>query len=467
MGLHLAAAIAHESNGEVLTVRGDDRYVADYLYHEVTASLPATTQRFLRCTSVLDQLSASLCDAVLEEPGSQQVLQQLEATSALLIPLDRRRQWYRFHPLFREFLASELLRVEPDAVEKLNLRAADWYEANGSTPKAMEHLLKTSARGRTVQMVTALVLPTYQAGQISTVRQWLDAIGDRDISRHPPLAVLAGWISVFSGGPVEAQHWAAIANESSYDLVPADGSASFASARAMLRAAICASGPEAMQSDAAVALSEEPSWSPWRDTALCVGAEALLLVGEPEQAAAMFRETSSVAAALSNIDSFILSEAELALLDMDGGLWVGAADHVDRALAAVDQARMEDYALSALAFAAAARHALHRGDAEEARRQLTRAMRSRPPAPWCCRGSRCACGFRSPWPTKPWVSVELSITCYGRSTTCSPKAQMLGVLGEQVRNFRSHLEPGTEVERRAPARCPRPSCGCCRTCRPT
>ena len=443
VGLHLAAAIAHESKGEVLEVRGDDRYVADYLYHEVTSRLPAATQRFLRCTSVLDQLSAPLCDALLEEPGSQRVLQQLEAASALLIPLDRHRQWYRFHPLFREFLASDLLRVEPDAVEKLHLRAADWYEANGSTSKAMEHLLNTSARERIVQMVTTLVLPTYQAGQIATVQQWLDAVGERDISQHPPLAVLAGWISVFSGGAAEALKWAAVASESSYDLVPADGSASFASARAMLRAAICASGPEAMQADAAVALREEPFWSPWRDTALCVGAEALLLVGEPEQAAAMFRETSSVAEALSNIDSFILSEAELALLDMDGGLWVGAADHVQRALAAVNRARMEDYALSALAFAAAARHALHRGDAEEARRQLTRAMRSRP-----------TCTVVLPWlAVRLRLQVAMAYEALGERRTVHhllreiddlvSEGADVGVLGDQVRNFRSHLEPGT------------------------
>ena len=282
VGLHLAAAIAQESNGEVLAVRGDDRYVADYLYHEVTSSLPAATQRFLRCTSVLEQLSAPLCDAVLEEPGSQQVLHELEAASALLVPLDRRRQWYRFHPLFREFLASDLLRVEPDAVEKLHLKAADWYEANGSTVNAIEHLLNTSARERCVQLVTGLILPTYQAGQITTVQHWLTSIGDEDIAAYPPLVVLAGWVAVFSGGTAEAQRWAAVADDASFELVPVDGSASFESARAMLRAAMCASGPEAMMTDIAVALAEEPSWSEWRDTALCVGAEALLMSGEPE-----------------------------------------------------------------------------------------------------------------------------------------------------------------------------------------
>ena len=69
-------------------------------------------------------------------------------------------------------------RVEPDVIAKLHLRAADWYESNGSPAMAVEHLLNTTERDRCVQLVTALVLPTYQAGQMSTVQRWLAALGD-------------------------------------------------------------------------------------------------------------------------------------------------------------------------------------------------------------------------------------------------------------------------------------------------
>ena len=70
VGLYLAAVIARASRGGVLTISGDDRYVADYLYGESLAQLPDGVQRFLRRTAVLDQLSAPLCDAILEESGS-------------------------------------------------------------------------------------------------------------------------------------------------------------------------------------------------------------------------------------------------------------------------------------------------------------------------------------------------------------------------------------------------------------
>ena len=57
---------------------------------------------FLTRTAVLDRLSGPLCDAVLETSGSAAVLASLERSNLLVVPLDRQRDWYRYHPLFRE-----------------------------------------------------------------------------------------------------------------------------------------------------------------------------------------------------------------------------------------------------------------------------------------------------------------------------------------------------------------------------
>ena len=92
--------------------------MADYLYRESLIHLPRSVQRFLRRTAVLDQLCAPLCDALLDDSGAQQQLRGLEAANLFLVPLDRRREWYRYHALFREFLLGELRRVEPDVIDE-------------------------------------------------------------------------------------------------------------------------------------------------------------------------------------------------------------------------------------------------------------------------------------------------------------------------------------------------------------
>jgi LuxR family maltose regulon positive regulatory protein len=146
----------------------------------------------------------------------------------------------------------------------------------------------------------------------------------------------------------------------------------------MFRAAFCSAGPEQMLSDASFAVAQEPPESPWLNTAVCLLAEAHLLTGDVDRAAALFVEASTLATTMSNADILVMSGAELAVLEMDRGRWAEAAERVNLALATIDEHRMDDHALSVLAFAAAARLALHHGDLKQANARLTQAMRARP-----------------------------------------------------------------------------------------
>ncbi|MGH3166366.1 MAG: LuxR C-terminal-related transcriptional regulator [Trebonia sp.] len=375
-GLYLAALIAKDSRGEARTVTGDDRYVADYLYRETLAGQPKAIQRFLRRTAVLDQLCGPLCEAVTGTPAAAMQLRRVEADSLFLAPLDRQRQWYRYHGLYREFLLGELVRTEPGIIMALHRRAADWHESHGSPELALEHLLRTDDRDRSVRLTARLALPTYAAGQLSTVQRWYRTLGDENIARYPPLAVLAGWEGALTGNAARAERWAAVTEATSFDGEPATGAASFDSARAQLRAGMCASGPERMMTDAAFAVAQEPAWSPWRDTALWLLAEAHLLAGHPGEARGLF----AAAAEISNWETIPICESQIAWLAMDRGEWKEAAGRLELALGTIDARRLHDYVSSLPVFAGAARLSLHQGDVKGARRQLARAMRARPAA---------------------------------------------------------------------------------------
>ena len=245
---------------------------------------------------------------------------------------------------------------------------------------AVEHLLPTTERDRTVRLVTKLTRQTYRAGQLSTLQRWYRAIGDVNIERYPPLAVHACLASVMTGDTPGAMRWAAVVDAASFDPALADGTASFDSSRAMLRAFMCAAGPGQMVADATFAVAREPAWSPYRDTALWLLAEAYLLAGRLDEARGLFAEASTTAAAMGNSDTIGICEAQLAWLAMDRGEWAEAADRLGRALATIEQCRMHDFVFAIPACAGAARLSVHRGDLNDAHRQLTRAMRARPSA---------------------------------------------------------------------------------------
>lgn len=180
------------------------------------------------------------------------------------------------------------------------------------------------------------------------------------------------------GDPALAERWAAFLDGVSFTLPPAASFASLESGRAFLRACMCASGVEQMLRDAALAVSQEPLWSPWKPNALWVLAEGHLLEGDTKEAIACFTEALSAAIEQGQFDVLIVSESHLGRLAMDRGDWQQGADRLNRALATIDEHRMEDYAASLLAYSGAARLSLHRGDRSETHSYLVRAMRDRP-----------------------------------------------------------------------------------------
>src|SRR5439155_22696215 len=95
------------------TCTGDDVYMGDYLRSELLDRISGTEVSFLTRTSVLDQMCGPLCDAILGEKGSGAFLEQMEDRNLLVVPLDRHREWYRYHHLLRELLRAELRRREP------------------------------------------------------------------------------------------------------------------------------------------------------------------------------------------------------------------------------------------------------------------------------------------------------------------------------------------------------------------
>ncbi|HEX3643143.1 MAG TPA: LuxR C-terminal-related transcriptional regulator, partial [Ktedonobacteraceae bacterium] len=120
-------------------VRGDQRYILDYLTEEVLRRQPQEVQTFLLCTSILEQLNASLCDAVMEQHGSQQMLQRLEQTNLFVVSLDSKRVWYRYHALFAEALRYQLEQTYGDLVLTLHHRASLWYAKHDRTTQAILH----------------------------------------------------------------------------------------------------------------------------------------------------------------------------------------------------------------------------------------------------------------------------------------------------------------------------------------
>ena len=136
------------------------------------------------------------------------------------------------------------------------------------------------------------------------------------------------WLAALTGETTEALRWAAFLDGAAFDGQPADGTASFESARAMLCAAMCADGPEQVMRDAQLALEQEEPWSHWHDLALYLNGEAHLLMGDVDRGVTLIQEAAAVASRSGNADRVVLTAAELAWIAMDREDWQEAERHV-------------------------------------------------------------------------------------------------------------------------------------------
>ena len=175
------------------------RFVLDYVVEEVLGGLPFETQDFLLRTSVLDRLCGPLCDAVTGHANGQARLEELERANLLIIPLDDERRWYRYHALFAEVLRARLRILHRDDVPGLHARAATWLAAQGDDDEAIAHALRAGDLERTCAMIAEASLRWLNAGELRTVRRWLDALPADALRGHPQLSASYAWCLVLPG----------------------------------------------------------------------------------------------------------------------------------------------------------------------------------------------------------------------------------------------------------------------------
>jgi len=168
---------------------GDNRYIVDYLAEEVLQRQSEPIRRFLLQTSILDRLHGPLCDAVTGQTEGSVRLSDLEKGNFFIVPLDDRRQWYRYHHLFADVLSAHLKADHPDQIDALHRRASIWYERNGYSDDAIRHALATKDHTRAADLIELAVPAMAKLRQETTLLSWLKELPDALVRRRPVLSV--------------------------------------------------------------------------------------------------------------------------------------------------------------------------------------------------------------------------------------------------------------------------------------
>ena len=334
-GLYLAALYLREGGplaSAAVSFGGDDRLVSEYMESEFLARISRRQRAFLTRTAVLERMSGPLCDAVLQGTGSADALADLERSNLLLVPLDRRGQWYRYHHLFRDMLLAELRRREPGLMPVLYRRAAQWHEAKGEAGEALEYWMKAGEADSAARLAATLAFSAYQQGRVATTERWFGWLEDHGaMANQPAAAVMAAMLSAMTGKPGGAERRAGVAEQGAAVASMPDGSPSIEPWLALIRALLCRGGMEQMRADAELAARTMAPGSFWRTAATLYLAVAHLMAGDPDQADVLFQDAAAGGRADGATTGTCVTLAERSLLAIARGAWDRGGRHLSEA----------------------------------------------------------------------------------------------------------------------------------------
>jgi LuxR family transcriptional regulator, maltose regulon positive regulatory protein len=296
----------------------------------------------------------------------------------LLMPLDRRGQWYRYHHLFRDMLLAELHRLEPGLIAVLQRRAASWCLRNDLPEEALEYSMAAGDADAAAGLVEKLAVPAHRQGRVPTIQRWFGWLEDRGaIEGHPMATVLAALLSALTGRPVEAERWADAVDRWQYGDPARPDDPSTEAWTALLRAFLCQRGAEQMRADADEAVRRFAAQSFVTPAPAILQGIARILCGDLDGGVASLEVAVSIGEKAGAHEDVTLALCERSLVAIARGDWGRAGVLADQAGAVLRRAGIEESYATPLVCAVQARVAMHRADVPAARQELVRAQRLR------------------------------------------------------------------------------------------
>lgn len=214
IALSLARIAPEERPEYIRQIAGHNRHVFDLLADEVLNQESGNIRRFLLQTSILDELSPSVCNAVTGRTDAHSILDDLYRRNLFIRVVDEHQDIYRYHDLFREFLRRQVKLEMPDLLTELHRRAAD---AHPLRSRQIEHYIAANDWQNAVPLIGAAGKELIDHGNLSAVEGWLNVLPPDEFDRHGWLLYLRGTLAYHRGKFSEALRLLELAESKFYE----------------------------------------------------------------------------------------------------------------------------------------------------------------------------------------------------------------------------------------------------------
>jgi len=351
---------------------GEERHLTEFMRSEILPGLSRPRRRILTLISPLARISGPLTDAITDSEGSQRLLQSIMNDTHLIHRVDHDNTWFEMNRVLRTSLLAELERNDPETLQKVHLRAAQWFEDNDMPAIAIEHARQAGDVDTFARLMSKLVKRSYAEGDEAAVFRWMSWLGkSTDLDRHPELAAVGALAYIQEGDALAAETWAdaAFRGSSTGEGHPAAW---------LVQALMTHAGTSAMIIDAQKARATMSPGSEWMPAALL--AEGLAHTWDEEFAAAepLLAESATLGEHNESWPTTTLALAERGLIALSRHEWDVASHLTTQSVRIIDAHGLDGYVTSGLGLVVAARCARHGNEIVKATTLLARSASVRP-----------------------------------------------------------------------------------------
>lgn len=147
--------------------------VHDFIMYEFFRKLPYDIQHFLVNTSILEYLSAGVCNRLARVANSGSILDYLMSEGIFIQKLAEQENIYRYHGLFRSFLLSQLSDTEKSG---LFLQAARYFIQDGQLEQAAEYGILAGEKQIVIYAAEMQGETLMEEGKYHLLGRWIEFI---------------------------------------------------------------------------------------------------------------------------------------------------------------------------------------------------------------------------------------------------------------------------------------------------
>ncbi len=196
--------------------------IAELLDEAVLRGLPIQTQKYLQISSLVDQFSVDLIEAMiasiddkdLNQISIEELIISSRKRNLFLIPLDGVGEWFRYHHLFQSQIKKLAEKIfSKEKISSMFKAASSWFENNGTLEKALKYAIKSTDMDFAVGLFSRFYHELFNTEQILRLDRLINYFPVEACNNHLELLIILAMLQDHKANFSGMQHYLARAEE--------------------------------------------------------------------------------------------------------------------------------------------------------------------------------------------------------------------------------------------------------------